>query len=84
LNNQKKTIYFRPIETTRDLCTKPLFQAFMSLLILLMFGAAVGIPTGLIFTEKSKNENTGNERFFTSEIKKKLGILLKSKSEFFD
>jgi gas vesicle protein len=49
-----------------------------------MFGAAVGLTTGLIFAEKSKNENTGNERVFKSEIKKKLGILLKSKSEFFD
>ncbi len=84
MNNNKKTIYFRPIKTMGDLCPKPLFQALMSLLILLMFGAAAGMPTGLIFTEKSKNENTGNERFFTSEIKKKLDILLKSKSEFFD
>jgi hypothetical protein len=32
----------------------------MFVLILIMLAAAVGIPTGLILTQKKKNENAGN------------------------
>lgn len=38
-------------------------QVLMSLLMIVMLGAAVGIPTALILTGTITNGNTGNENF---------------------
>jgi len=58
-DNQEK-VCLRSMKTNGGLCKRPRLWAFLSVLILIMLAAVVGIPTALTITQRKKNENAGN------------------------